>query len=98
MNRQKFHVKKGDQVQVISGNHSGSTGKILAVLPKKQQVLIEGVRLIKKHTKKSQDNPQGAIIQREGPIHVSNVKLIEENEKTSKATKTKTIKTKKKAE
>jgi len=98
MNRQKFHVKKGDQVQVISGNHSGSTGKILAVLPKKQQVLIEGVRLIKKHTKKSQDNPQGAIIQREGPIHVSNVKLIEENEKTSKATKTKTIKTKNKAE
>ncbi len=98
MSRQKFHVKKGDQVQVISGNHNGATGKILAVLPKKQQVLIEGVRLIKKHTKKSQDNPQGAIIQREGPIHVSNVKLIEQTEKTSKATKTKTTKTKKKTE
>jgi len=98
MSRQKFHVKKGDQVQVISGNHSGSTGKILAVLPKKQQVLIEGVRLIKKHTKKSQDNPQGAIIEREGPIHVSNVKLVEQTEKTSKVTKTKTTKTKKKAE
>ena len=96
MSRQKFHVKKGDQVQVVSGNHSGSTGKILAVLPKKQQVLIEGIRLIKKHTKKSQDSPQGGIIEREGPIHVSNVKLIEVTEKKSKATKTKSPKTKSK--
>ena len=77
MNRPKFHVKKGDQVQVISGNHFGATGKVLAVLPKKKQVLIEGVRLIKKHQRKSQDNPNGAIIQREGPIHISNVKLVE---------------------
>jgi large subunit ribosomal protein L24 len=94
MNRPKFHVKKGDQVQVISGNHNGAAGKVLAVLPKKQQVLIEGVRLIKKHTKKSQDNPQGAIVEREGPIHISNVKLVEPAEKKSKATKTKTTKTK----
>jgi large subunit ribosomal protein L24 len=92
MNRAKFHVKKGDQVQVVTGNHSGSTGKVLQVLPKKQQVLIEGVRLIKRHTKKSQDNPQGAIIEREGPIHVSNVKVVEQAEKTSKATKTKSKK------
>ncbi len=96
MNRPKFHVKKGDQVQVISGNHFGSAGKVLAVLPKKQQVLIEGVRLIKKHIKKSQDNPQGAIIQREGPIHISNVKLAEQIEKTSQVTKTRS-KAKKKA-
>src|SRR5918993_1506299 len=71
------HVKKGDTVQVISGNHKGATGKILAVLPKKSQVLIEGVRIIKKHTKKSQDNPNGAILEREGPLHISNVKLVE---------------------
>jgi large subunit ribosomal protein L24 len=77
MNRPKFHVKKGDNVQVITGNHRGAQGKILAVLPKKSQVLIEGVRLIKKHTRKSQDHPQGAIIEREGPIHVSNVKVVE---------------------
>ena len=91
MARQNFHVKKGDQVTVITGNHKGAAGKVLAVLPKKQQVLIEGVRLIKKHTRKSQDNPQGAIIQREGPIHISNVKKAEEAEaaSTSKATKTK---------
>lgn len=92
MNRLQFHVKKGDQVQVITGNHKGAAGKVLAVLPKKQQVLIEGVRLIKKHTKKSQDNPQGAIIQREGPIHISNVKAVEQTEKKSKTTKTKSKK------
>jgi large subunit ribosomal protein L24 len=92
MSRQNFHVKKGDQVQVITGNHKGKAGKILQVLPKKQQVLIEGVRIIKKHTRKSQDNPQGAIVEREGPIHISNVKLVEAAEKTSKATKTKSKK------
>jgi large subunit ribosomal protein L24 len=73
----RFHVKKGDEVQVISGNHRGATGKILQVLPKKQQVLIEGVRLIKKSVRKSQDNPNGAIVTREGPIHISNVKVVE---------------------
>jgi large subunit ribosomal protein L24 len=78
---QKFHVKKGDQVEVIAGNHKGATGKILQVLPKKSQVLIEGVRLIKKHTRKSQDRPQGAIIEREGPIQVSNVKVVEKVKK-----------------
>ncbi len=77
MNRVKFHVKKGDNVEVISGNFRGSSGKILEVLPKKQRVLIEGVRIIKKHMRKSQDHPQGQIAQREGPIHISNVRLIE---------------------
>ncbi len=94
MNRQNFHVKKGDQVQVITGNHKGATGKVLQVLPKKQQVLIEGVRLIKKHVRKSQDHPQGAIVEREGPIHISNVKIVEQVEQSSKATKTKSKKKK----
>jgi large subunit ribosomal protein L24 len=75
MNRAKFHVKKGDNVQVISGNQRGAHGKVLQVLAKKQQVLIEGVRMIKKTRRKSQDSPNGAIITREGPIHISNVKL-----------------------
>jgi large subunit ribosomal protein L24 len=88
MSRIKFHVKKGDEVEVISGNFRGSSGKILEVLPKKQQVLIEGVRLIKKHLRKSQDNPQGKIAEREGPIHISNVKLIEREKKAEKKTKT----------
>ncbi len=85
MNRAQFHVRKGDQVEVISGNHKGATGKVLQVLSKKEQVLVEGVRIIKKHLRKSQENPQGAIAQREGPIHISNVKLVERSEKTSKA-------------
>ena len=77
MNRPKFHVKKGDQVLVITGNHKGSTGKILQVLRKKERVLVEGVRMIKKHVRKSQDHPNGGIIQLEGPIHISNVKRID---------------------
>lgn len=89
MNRQKFHVKKGDQVEVISGNFKGSSGKILEVLPKKHRVLIEGVRLIKKHLRKSQDNPSGKIAEREGPVHISNVKLIEAEQKTEKKAKKK---------
>jgi large subunit ribosomal protein L24 len=88
MNRAKTHVKKGDNVVVISGNHTGATGKILQVLTGKNQVLIEGVRLIKKHQRKSQDRPQGEIVQREGPIHISNVKLAEVSEKKEKKAKT----------
>ncbi len=83
----RFHVKKGDEVQVLSGNHRGARGKILQVLPKKQQVLIEGVRLIKKSVRKSQDNPNGAIITREGPIHISNVKIVETKPKRTKKEK-----------
>ena len=75
MNRPKFHVSKGDSVQVISGKHKGSIGKVLQVVPKKLHVLVQGVRIIKKHVRKSQDNPQGAVVEREGPIHISNVKL-----------------------
>jgi large subunit ribosomal protein L24 len=84
MNRVKLHVKKGDNVEVISGNFRGSSGKILQVLPKKNRILIEGVRLIKKHLRKSQDNPSGKIAEREGPIHISNVKLVERSEKSAK--------------
>ncbi len=81
MNRVKFHVNKGDKVEVITGNHRGASGTVLQILPKKQQVLVEGVRMIKKHLKKSQDNPQGSIAELEGPIHISNVKLIEKADK-----------------
>ena len=76
----KLHVRRGDIVQVITGNHKGSQGKILEVVRKKQQVIIEGVRMMKRHIRRSQENPNGGIIEREGPIHVSNVKLIERPE------------------
>jgi large subunit ribosomal protein L24 len=97
MNRIKFHVKKGDNVEVISGNFKGSSGKILEVLPRKQRVLIEGVRIIKKHMRKSQDNPSGKIAEREGPVHISNVRLIQPETKADKKAK-KEKKTEKRAE
>jgi large subunit ribosomal protein L24 len=87
MNRIKMHVKKGDQVEVISGNFKGSTGKVLQVLPRKNRVLIEGVRMIKRHLRKSQDRPQGSIAEREGPIHASNIKVVERDEGTGKKKK-----------
>lgn len=77
MSRTKTHVKKGDYVRVITGNHRGAEGKILQVIPAKQQVIIEGVRMIKKHAKPTQDRPEGGIIEREGPIHISNVKPVD---------------------
>ena len=74
---QRFHVKKGDEVVVIAGAEKGKRGKIIAVESKKQRVIVEGVRMIKKHMRKSQASPQGAIIEREGTIHISNVMTVE---------------------
>ena len=72
-----MHVKKGDKVMVISGKDKGKTGVILASFPKKNRVLVEGVNIVKKHSKPSQMNPQGGIINQEAPIHVSNVMPID---------------------
>jgi large subunit ribosomal protein L24 len=68
-----MHVKKGDKVMVISGKDKGKTGVVLSAFPKKDRVLVEGVNIVKKHSKPSQMNPQGGIISQEAPIHVSNV-------------------------
>jgi large subunit ribosomal protein L24 len=72
---QRFHVKRGDAVVVISGSHRGKEGKVLEILPAKGRARVEGVALVKRHTKKSQEHPQGAIVEREGSIHVSNLML-----------------------
>lgn len=69
-------VVKNDTVLVVSGNSRGKKGKVLKVFPKDERVIVEGVNFIKRHTRKSQKNPQGGIIEREAPIHASNVKLI----------------------
>ncbi len=74
---QKFHVKKGDEVVVISGTERGKRGKIIEVQRQKQRVIVEGVKMIKRHTRKNQNNPQGAIIEREGTVHISNLMLAE---------------------
>jgi large subunit ribosomal protein L24 len=73
----KFHVKKGDDVVVLAGKEKGKSGKIIAVLSKKHRVVVEGLQMIKKHTRKNQQNPNGAIVEREGSIHISNVKKAE---------------------
>ena len=69
----KSHVKKGEEVVVLAGKEKGKRGKIIAVLPKQQRVIVEGVQMIKRHMRKSQDHPQGAIVEREGTVHLSNV-------------------------
>jgi large subunit ribosomal protein L24 len=71
MNR--CHVKKNDEVVVIAGADKGKRGKVIAVMPKDQRVIVEGAHMIKKHMRKSQQHPQGQILEREGSIHISNV-------------------------
>ena len=73
-----FHVKKGDEVVVIAGADKGKRGRVIAVLAKKQRVIIEGARMIKKHMRKSQQYPQGQIVERAGSVHISNVMKAEE--------------------
>jgi large subunit ribosomal protein L24 len=69
----KLHVKRGDEVVVLAGKEKGKRGKIIAVNPKSMRVIVEGLMMLKRHTRKSQDRPQGAIVEREGTIHISNV-------------------------
>ncbi len=81
----KLHVKKDDTVIVISGKDKGKKGRVLQAYPKEGRVLVEGVNLVKKHSRPSQANPQGGIITQEAPIHSSNVMLVDP--KTGNATR-----------
>jgi len=82
-------IRKNDMVTVIAGNARGKTGKVLKVYPEKHRLIVEGVNIMKRHTRPSQKNPQGGIVQREAPIHVSNVMLLDpkENQPTRVGTK-----------
>ena len=73
----KVHVKRGDEVVVLAGAEKGKRGKIISVNPKKNRAVIEGLKMIKRHTRKSQQNPQGALVEREGTIHISNLMKAE---------------------
>lgn len=75
----KLHVKKGDMVRVTAGNYRGYEGKVLMADPQKERVIVEGVNLRYHHEKPSQANPQGGRIQKERPIHVSNVMPLDSN-------------------
>jgi large subunit ribosomal protein L24 len=81
MSNKKDKVKKDSRVIVISGAHKGKVGKVLQVQTKLSRVIIENVNLRKKHERKTQDNPEGAIIEREMPIHISNVMLEDRRKK-----------------
>jgi large subunit ribosomal protein L24 len=70
-------IRKNDTVTVIAGNSRGKSGKVLKVYTDAHRVIIEGVNIIKRHTRPGQKNPQGGIVQREAPIHVSNVMLLD---------------------
>ncbi|MFD0961954.1 50S ribosomal protein L24 [Paenibacillus chungangensis] len=73
----KLHVKKDDTVIVITGKDKGKKGRIIAAYPRENRVLVEGVNMVKRHTRPSQANPQGGIIEKEAPIHVSNVMHVD---------------------
>lgn len=84
MNR-KFHIKKGDLVYVNAGVDKGKQGKVLEVLPEEERAIVEGINMVSKHTKPNAANPQGGIIKKEAPIHISNLNVIDPS--TNKATK-----------
>ena len=75
-----FHVKKGDEAVIIAGADKGKRGRVIAVVAKKERVIIEGASMIKKHMRKSQQYPQGQIVEREGSIHISNVMKAEKHD------------------
>jgi len=69
----KLHLKKGDEVVVLAGSERGKRGKVISVSSKSSRAIVEGIKMIKRHTRKSQENPQGAIVEREGTVHISNL-------------------------
>ncbi len=85
---QKFHIKRGDTVVVIAGSQKGKSGKVIELLPATQRARVEGVAMIKRHEKKSEKNPQGAITEREGSVHVSNLMLKATYEASTRRKKT----------
>jgi large subunit ribosomal protein L24 len=75
--QKKLHIKKGDSVIVITGNYRGQKGRVLEVIRKNDRAIVEGVNMIKKHTKPNAKSPQGGIIEKEAAIHISNLMLVD---------------------
>ncbi len=76
MNR-KFHIKKGDLVYVNAGVDKGKQGKVLEMFPEQERAIVEGINMVSKHTKPNAKNPQGGIIKKEAPIHISNLNIVD---------------------
>ena len=75
--QKKLHIKKGDTVMVITGNNKGTKGRVLEVVRKTNRAIVEGVNMMKKHTKPNAESPQGGIIEKEAPVHISNLMLVD---------------------
>ena len=75
-------IKKGDIVQVISGNENGKSGRVIKVFPARDKIVVEGLNMVKKHTRPTQENPQGGIMEKEAAIHISNVMFIADGKPT----------------
>ena len=80
----KMHIKKGDTVLVLSGNDKGKQGKVMSVDRKSQRAIVEGVRIISKHTRPNAEHPQGGIIKQEAPIHISNLMVVDNSGKPTR--------------
>ncbi|MBS3992703.1 MAG: 50S ribosomal protein L24 [Bacteroidetes bacterium] len=78
----KLKIKSGDKVRVIAGDHRGEEGKVVKVLIADNKAIVEGVNMISKHTKPSASNPQGGIVKKEAPLHISNLMLVEDGKTT----------------
>lgn len=78
----KFHIRKGDNVQVVAGNSKGQTGRVIRMIPKQNRAVVEGVNMVSKHQKPSASNPEGGIVKMEAPIHISNLMLVDPKENT----------------
>jgi len=80
----KLKIKSGDTVKVIAGDHKGTEGKVLKVFVDKNKAIVEGVNMVKKHTKPSAQNPQGGIVEKEAPMHISNLSLLTSKGETTR--------------
>jgi len=81
VNIRTMKIRKGDTIVILSGNDRGKTGRVLSVDPAKNKVVVEGVNLIKRHSRPTQRNPKGGIVEREGAVHLSNVALYRDGHK-----------------
>ena len=84
MKMTKLKIKSGDTVRVLAGDHKGQEGKVVKVLIEKNKAIVEGINMVKKHEKPSASNPQGGIKEKEAPIQISNLSLIDSNGKSTR--------------
>ncbi len=82
--QKKLHIKKGDNVMVITGESKGQQGRVLFVDPKKLRAIVEGINMVSKHQKPNADNPKGGIVKKEAPIHISNLMVINSSGEASR--------------